>query len=60
MGRTYETHASYKMHARFLWETPKWRDHLEDLQMDGRVLLKCTGLFEMTVWVLTTCHTQYT
>jgi len=19
-----------------------------------------TGLFEMTVWVLTTCHTQYT
>jgi hypothetical protein len=23
-------------------------------------LHECTGLFKMIVWVLTTCHTQYT
>jgi hypothetical protein len=26
----------------------------------GHICIFCTGLFKMIVWVLTTCHTQYT
>jgi hypothetical protein len=29
------------MHKRFWWESQKGRDHNEDLDVDGRILLKC-------------------
>ena len=35
--------------------------HLQDCHVPAVFLIQiCTGLFEMTVGVLTTCHTQYT
>jgi hypothetical protein len=33
-------HRGKGMHLRFLWESQKERDHKEDLDVDGRIMLK--------------------
>jgi hypothetical protein len=41
MGRAYSTHRGRGMHMGFWWGSQKERDHQEDLDVGGRIILKC-------------------
>jgi hypothetical protein len=55
MGRTYGTHGRKENCIQYWWGNLRGRDHLEDLCVDGRIILKCIlmnlGLGRAGLWV---------
>jgi hypothetical protein len=41
MGGTSRTHGRYEKCIQYLSEGPKGRDHLQNLGISGRIILKC-------------------
>jgi hypothetical protein len=44
MGKACITHIRGEMHIKFQSENSKGRDHLQDLGVDGRIIIKWCGL----------------
>jgi hypothetical protein len=40
-GRMRQAYGRGEVHIGFWWGNPKERDHFEDLDVDGRIILKC-------------------